>query len=124
MEKLANKLSKGLLILLSIGSTVVLCVVSFEALWLVPQFVELFKEFGGEIPFITKAVINSHYYWVVFPVMTMIVGVDIVRRGELGAQYVVFSEGLFIGGFLLALALLILSVWAAYGPILELPESP
>ncbi len=117
-----KNLTRGLLILLSLCSTVALGVVAIGALWFVPQFVELFDGFGGELPFLTSAIVYSHYYWFLLPAVTLFVGIDTARRKELSPTHVMLSGGLFVGGFILAFLLFGVSIWAGYAPIFELSE--
>lgn len=115
-------MSKGLLLLLSAGSTIALGVVAIGGLWIFPQFADLFEEFENSIPFTTKIVLLSYKLWWVFPLVTLLVGVDLLRRETISGQHVAMAGGLFFGGFVLAFLLLSLSVWAMYAPVMEMSK--
>lgn len=87
--------------------------VAIGALVVVPQFVELFGQFGFELPLPTRLLLASYSWWGLAPLLTLATWAawpNPARRGEVAVVF----------GSVVAGALFLFGVVACYAPIFML----
>ena len=87
--------------------------VAVGAFFIVPNFQEVFKGFGTELPLATKLLLATYQWWGVVPGVTVVLWTfwpNAPKRGMVALIFGMLSSGL-LSGFL---------VWAAYMPIFRL----
>ena len=88
-------------------------VVSVGALFVVPQFLELFRGFNAEPPLGTRVLVATYRWWGVLPISVCAMW-WVAKREGLSPVYVMFF------GVVSGIALFVFGVWACYAPIVNL----
>ena len=97
--------------------TVLGSLISF--IWLsyvVPEFIELFEEFGSDLPGITKLVINIHDNFYLLAIPGFIGNILIHLKKQLAGWWLVGFSGV------MAITLIPLTIIAMYLPIFQMSE--
>jgi hypothetical protein len=87
--------------------------IAMVALYVVPQFTELFSAFGGELPNITHLVVDTHRWWGLLAFAVPAVWASWPNPRTRGVTSLVV-------GTVIALLLLALCLWGCYAPVLAL----
>jgi hypothetical protein len=108
------------------GYMVVSALLAGVAFWLssmAQPFVQVFRSFGGEIPWITSLVMSSVSYWAVFPLVSFVAGLALaLRRTRSPAALRAARIGLSCFTVLL-IALPVFTLVAFYEPIRRLGDA-
>lgn len=88
-------------------------VVAAGALFVVPQFREVFVNFGATLPFATRLLLATFHWWGVSVIATLAVRALWPTQSDRNAAAVVF-------GSVTAAILFIFGVYACYAPIFQL----
>lgn len=115
-----KSLTKKLLLVLSIISTVTLGIVAIGSFFIFPHFSKLFEDIT--VPHFTTIILYSYKLWWILPLTTLLVGINTLRRQELSKKYFVLSVIIFGGGIIIAFLLILISVVAMYLPIFEMAD--
>jgi hypothetical protein len=101
-----------LLLLLGVTPGVVVAVGAFVV---VPQFQEVFTNFGAELPFVTSLLLATFRWWGIFPVVALALWLSWPNPANRGAAAVVF-------GATSAAVLFLFGWYACYAPIFQLAD--
>lgn len=103
---------------LSLAATLVLIIVVGVVNALLPEFIDIFKDFGTELPTISLLVIKSFNFWWAFPGITLVFFIAMqTHQLSQNSQIVDLSHKVAIGGFVAAALILILTFVAIYSPV-------
>ncbi len=83
------------------------------ALFVVPQFAEMFAGFGAELPPATRLLLATYRWWLALPVLVVVIGMAWPKPNDRAAAAV-------ISGLFLAIAMVVFVTWAGYAPIFNL----
>jgi type II secretory pathway component PulF len=104
---------------LALVVAMVLSVYAIGAFFVLPGFEELFKGFGGELPFLTNMVMVTYPYWLVLPAIPAFIYVkyltnpDLTKNAKRRILYILVSLLVFSVMFLpLLIALMYLPIFS------------
>jgi hypothetical protein len=99
-------------------TTSILAILVTAAYFIIPVFADMFSSFGGELPSTTQFVIATYKYWLIIPIITLAICIDVWRRSEYTEKYRKFVF-YTLGGFVVATIFLVVfvSIFAMYAPI-------
>jgi hypothetical protein len=89
--------------------------VAVGAFLVVPQFQEVFTNFGAKLPFVTSLMLATFRWWGISPVIALALWLLWPNPGNRGAAAVVF-------GAVSAVALFLFGLYACYAPIFRLAD--
>lgn len=102
---------------MSLAATLVLIIVVGVVNTLLPQFVDIFDGMGAELPAISLLVISSFNFWWVIPGITLVFFIAMqTPQLSQNEQVVSLTNKVAIGGFVMAVLILVLSFVAIYSP--------
>lgn len=113
-------MKKSSLLLLSAGATLVLSFVVVIGLYSIPKFSNFFDSFEADVPLVTKIILSTYKMWWIFPLITLLAGIEVFRRKSLSTMHSVMAGRLFIGSIIFATILYILMHYGMYSPIYEM----
>ncbi len=94
--------------------TLIITVSSCGILWIIPDVFALFKEFGADLPQITRLASTLYPYVILLPLLAVIILLLSLRASQAQVAYLWLSHGLFV----LTSGTIILYIGAAYAPIM------
>jgi len=111
------------LLLTSCITTIILAILVTATYFIIPVFVDMFASFGGELPSTTKFVLVTYKYWLIIPIITLAMCIDIWRRSEYTGRYRKFVFYTLLG-FVVGTIFLVffVSIFAMYAPIFRMGE--
>jgi len=99
-------------------TTIILAILVVAAYFIIPVFTEMFSSFGGELPSTTQFVIATYKYWLIIPIITLAICIDVWRRSEYTGRYRTLVSYTLLGFVVGTIFLVVfVSIFAMYAPI-------
>ncbi|EDN68807.1 type IV pilus biogenesis protein PilC [Beggiatoa sp. PS] len=113
-----KKLTRKSLLSYSCITTFILAILVVAAYFIIPVFAEMLSSFGGELPSITQFVLVTYQYWLIIPIITLAICIDVWRRSEYTEKYRQFVFYTLLGFIIGTIFLVVfISIFAMYAPI-------
>jgi type II secretory pathway component PulF len=109
--------------ILTVINAILICIFSLGAFFIIPEFAELFKGFGAELPIATLFVLESYKFWPIFLIVPVFIYVKYLTSEKLAVNT---EKNLLIVNIsiLVFMALLLpLLVYVMYLPIFEMGKA-
>lgn len=90
--------------------------------WAVPQFKELFYEFGSELPFITFFVLNTYIFYGLFFLFGLIPCIKLFQSRNITTGKEIKLSMFVVFNFILAILIQGLVIFSMYMPIFKMEE--
>jgi Ca-activated chloride channel family protein len=102
-------------------ATIILAILVAAAYFIIPVFVDMFSSFGDDLPSITQFVIITYKYWLIIPIISLAICIDIWRRSEYTEKYRKFVS-YTLRGFIVGTIFLVffVSIFAMYAPVFSM----
>jgi len=82
-----HDMKRSSLLLLSVVATILLSYVVVIGLYSIPKFSNFFEAFDADVPLATKIILSTYRMWWIFPLITLIGGIEVFRRKYLSYKY-------------------------------------
>ena len=106
--------------ILPVVSTAILAITVVSLIKVISQFsgiLQTGEEAGRQLPLSTIIVLSTYKFWWVFPLISFILGIGVLKRKSISANYPKALTCIFWGGIVLAIVLFLLTQYAMYPPI-------
>ena len=120
MEEMKNNRTKVWMLILSVILSVISLVIYWGFIGIVPQFEEMFRDFGVALPLLTRCVLSYHQYFFLLAFLGVIPTAILIFKRSMQPKARKIHFGLVIISFGISLLMLVGVVVSMYLPIFTL----